>query len=387
MTGPTTSGTIQRRVVAAAATGLVVLAAGAAHHGGGTLAAAAVLGGLAGLALYHASFGFAGAWRRVLADGRSAGARAQLLLIGAGAVLSYPLLAAAETYGWSVSGFVNPIGLALVLGAFLFGIGMQIGGGCGSGTLFTAGGGDPRMVVTLAAFVAGSLAAVLHAPVWQSWPAVPGISVIAVAGWAPALAGLVAILSLATTWLMRHERRRHGAVASLGGNGERSWLHGPWPLLRGALALAVVAVAILAATGAPWGITSAFALWGSKLAGLAGAEPATWPYWAGDPSIRTSILADRTSVLDIGLMLGALGAAGLAGRFRPWTRPAPGALAAAVLGGLMMGYGARLATGCNIGAFVSGTMSGSLHGPLWLVFALPGTWIGAKLRPFFGLGH
>ena len=40
----------------------------------------------------------------------------------------------------------------------------------------------------------------------------------------------------------------------------------------------------------------------------------------------------------------------------------PLSLAAAVIGGLLLGYGARLAFGCNIGAFFSGVVSGSLHG-------------------------
>jgi hypothetical protein len=62
-------------------------------------------------------------------------------------------------------------------------------------------------------------------------------------------------------------------------------------------------------------------------------------------------------------------------------------LLAAILGGLLMGYGARLAFGCNIGAFFSGVASFSLHGWLWIVFALLGTWIGVKLRPLFGLSN
>ena len=57
----------------------------------------------------------------------------------------------------------------------------------------------------------------------------------------------------------------------------------------------------------------------------------------------------------------------------------------AVIGGLAMGYGARLAFGCNIGAFFSGIASTSLHGWLWIVCALAGTWIGVRLRPYFGL--
>ena len=33
----------------------------------------------------------------------------------------------------------------------------------------------------------------------------------------------------------------------------------------------------------------------------------------------------------------------------------------------MMGIGARFAFGCNIGAFIGGIASGSLHGWVWLV--------------------
>ncbi len=60
-------------------------------------------------------------------------------------------------------------------------------------------------------------------------------------------------------------------------------------------------------------------------------------------------------------------------------------LAAAVIGGLAMGYGARLAFGCNIGALFSGIASTSLHGWLWTVYALAGTRIGVRLCPHFGL--
>ncbi|NEC75788.1 YeeE/YedE thiosulfate transporter family protein, partial [Streptomyces rochei] len=60
---------------------------------------------------------------------------------------------------------------------------------------------------------------------------------------------------------------------------------------------------------------------------------------------------------------------------------------AAVLGGVLMGIGARLAGGCNIGAYLAGIASGSLSGWLWGAFALAGTWVGLKLRPLFGLGN
>jgi uncharacterized protein len=89
--------------------------------------------------------------------------------------------------------------------------------------------------------------------------------------------------------------------------------------------------------------------------------------------------------MDIGIMLGALTAAGLAGRFAPAWRVPLRSLVAALVGGLLLGYGARIAYGCNIGAFFSGIASSSLHGWLWFAAAFAGNAAGVKLRPLFGL--
>jgi uncharacterized membrane protein YedE/YeeE len=75
---------------------------------------------------------------------------------------------------------------------------------------------------------------------------------------------------------------------------------------------------------------------------------------------------------------------------KPFARgswPPAKSLLAAVIGGLLMGWGARLGFGCNIGAFVGGVASGSLHGWIWFLAALPGCLIGIRLRPLFGLSR
>ena len=56
-----------------------------------------------------------------------------------------------------------------------------------------------------------------------------------------------------------------------------------------------------------------------------------------------------------------------------------------VIGGILLGYGARIAYGCNIGAYFSGIASGSMHGWLWLVAAFAGNIAGTGLRPMFDL--
>ena len=75
----------------------------------------------------------------------------------------------------------------------------------------------------------------------------------------------------------------------------------------------------------------------------------------------------------------------MARRFAPVFKLPVGGLVAAVLGGLLLGYGARIAFGCNIGAYFGGIGSTSMHGWLWFVAAFLGSTLGTKIRPYFGL--
>lgn len=61
---------------------------------------------------------------------------------------------------------VNPLSLATVLGAFLFGIGMVIAGGCASGTLMRVGEGFTMQLLSLFFFIIGSMIADAQLPFW-----------------------------------------------------------------------------------------------------------------------------------------------------------------------------------------------------------------------------
>ena len=373
-----------RIAVIIGAVSLAAVALAGWSEGGARLALAAVIGGVAGVALYHAAFGFTGAWRRLILEGRGAGVRAQMLLIGATAAISFPLIGYGASVGLPTGAFVFPFGLASAIGAFAFGIGMQLGGGCGSGTLYTAGGGSTRMMLTLAAFIAGSVLGAAHLPAWQGLPRFEAVSLIGSFDAFPALALTAAILLALALGSAALERARYGVVEGWRETG--SLFRGPWSLLLGALALAAVGIATFLVLGRPWGITSAFALWGSKIAGVAGVPVETWQYWRWQPgALERSVFADSTSVMDFGIILGALTAAALAGRFAPTLRLSARDAATAIIGGLLMGYGARLAYGCNIGGFVGGVVSGSLHGWGWLVFGFLGNALGVWLRGAVGM--
>lgn len=364
---------------------LALVAIGAYGEAGSRQAIATLIGGLAGLSLYHASFGFTAAWRRIVTEKRGGGLRAQFVLILLTSAVSFPLIAWGGSLGWPTGGFVFPFGVAAALGAFMFGIGMQLGGGCGSGTLFTAGGGSTRMMIALAAFVLGSVAATAHLHLWGRLPKFPAVSFVREFGPHGAFLATAAVLGALALLTLRIERSAHGEIAPA--RRTESFLKGPWSPMLGALMLAVVGIATFVVVGRPWGITSAFALWGAKAFHALGLPVETWPYWTWQRgALENSVLRDTTSVMDFGVILGAMAAAALAGRFAPIWHLSRRDVLTALAGGLLMGYGARLAYGCNIGAYLGGLVSGSLHGWLWLIFGFLGSLAGTRLRLRLGMG-
>ena len=124
----------------AALLGTAVLVALVGLDGQPASAVLVILGFALGVAFLKAEFSFTAAWRRFLVSGEAGGLLGALLLIAVAAVVVVPVAALAPGFG----GAVAPIGPSLMIGAFVFGIGMQLANGCGSGTLYTAGGGSGR---------------------------------------------------------------------------------------------------------------------------------------------------------------------------------------------------------------------------------------------------
>ena len=164
--------------------------------------------------------------------------------------------------------------------------------------------------------------------------------------------------------------------------GWRKVLRGSWPLFVAAIVLALLNAFTLTVRGTPWGITSAFSLWGGKFLNTVGIDVASWGYFTGQngEALKNSVLADYTSVLNFGIILGAFIAASFQGTFKP-KKIKPGIAGASILGGLLMGYGSRLAFGCNIGAYFGGISSFSLHGWVWAIMALLGTFLPILYSP------
>lgn len=156
-----------------------------------------------------------------------------------------------------------------------------------------------------------------------------------------------------------------------------------WSYWTGAILLAVLNISLFIVSGKPWGITSAFANWGAWIYKALGGSPESWSYFKSPDHAKAlleqSFLTNGLSVQDIGIIFGALLATLLASQFKIKKIKSWKQVAAAVIGGLLMGYGARIAYGCNIGALFSGIASMSLHGWVFAAFIFVGAWIGSKL--------
>lgn len=347
-----------------------------------------LVGGGLGIALYHGAFGFTGGWRHFVLQRRADGLRAQFALLAVTMTLMVPVLALAQ--GSGMTGAVAPLGVSLIVGAFLFGAGMQFGGGCGSGTLFTVGAGNLRMLVTLAFFIAGSVVGTVHLPWWLRQPRLDPLDLAASLTVPGALVLQLAACGALALWVTRIERNHHGNIerpvlAMPAGGFGRALISGPWPLIWAVIALALGNLAVLLLSGRPWGITFAFALWGAKIMQAIGIDPTQFEYWTWRypaAALNRSVLFDATSVTNFGLLIGSMGAAAMAGRFGHAARARIPlrALMSAAFGGLLMGYGARLAFGCNIGAMFSGIASASLHGWVWFAAAWIGSYAAIQLR-------
>ena len=137
----------------------------------------------------------------------------------------------------------------------------------------------------------------------------------------------------------------------------------------------------------PWQVTFGFTLWGAKLYSFLGGDLVSSEFWNLEmpkTALQNPLLRDTSTLVNLGVILGALAWVSFS-KISSKEKISCREIVAGILGGLMMGIGARFAFGCNIGAFIGGIASGSLHGWVWIVFALLGTYLGIQLRPLFGM--
>jgi len=324
-----------------------------------------------GAVLASVSFGFTTGWRVWIRERDPTGFLAQFLAIGLAMLVSIPLIASHD----ELSGAFAPLSVILVIGAFVFGAAMQVADGCGSGILYKAGLGNGFSLAVLPGFIAGSFLGAAHLDRWLALGSLPPVSLPEHLGVGVTLIAQLAALVILGTWLWRKRKRTDTTWKGRG-------------IYIAAVLLAVFGVLNLIIAGQPWGIVYGLGLWGAKVATWLGVDLVSNAYWGREAQqihLESSLLTDVTSVTNIGLLIGALIAANLRSRARPVTQATGRQWLVAIVTGVVLGYSARLAFGCNVGAYFAGITTGSLHGWVWLAAAYSGSYVGIPLRQHFGL--
>lgn len=376
-----------------------------------------------GYVMQRSRFGFAGGIKRLYVTGDSSLTKALMFLLAisiiitaaihygafaGGAEVAFRAVGGAEIIPGTQS--VKPINILTVLGGILFGIGMMFGGGCASGTLTDAGEGEGRALITLFFFITGSLWGTYNISWWESTVFSTWSSKVYLPdtfGYMGAitisLLGCFAIYVFAK-WYENKRKRANTLILPQYAEWEKEMKETEdyklfsketyhkffikrWSFYTGAILLTVMFEVVLLTTGKSWGVTSAFVTWGAWIYGSLGlVDVSTWKSLASQmDTINGGFMNDPDSLRNLGILIGAIISPLLAGHFSFKRNFKLKDVAFYAIGGLLMGYGARLAIGCNIGAFYSAVANFSLSGWVFMLALVFGGIIGVNLVKKFNV--
>ncbi|MDN4479804.1 YeeE/YedE family protein [Demequina muriae] len=374
-----------------------------------------------GYILTRSRFGYAGGVKRIWMTGEGSLTKALVITFALASVFAAGIhWAAAE--GGAVAASVAAegdavipgtqnvgfIGLGLVVGGLLFGAGMIMAGGCASGTLSDFGEGAVRVVFSLPMFIVGSVIGVWMTfefeksslGTWGTRIYLPD-SLGYLGAVALTLAGLLAIYGLTRWYEQRRKSQGLYAVEEWSADEKElpeqpadepykffsartfhTLIRTRWSFVTGGVLLAFMFLFILVTTKKSWGVTGVFAEWGIWALNLVGIDLTHPAFAKANEAVDAGIINSGVGVRNVGIILGAAVALLLASRFAWNRRFNVRDVSIYMLGGLLMGIGARLAHGCNIGALYSGIGNLSLSG--W-IFGIA-LWAGAlgALKYFAG---
>ncbi|GEL08662.1 YeeE/YedE family protein [Salisediminibacterium halotolerans] len=352
-----------------------------------------ILGFAIGYTLLHARFGFSSVYRQIVEDGNTEMLRTHLVMLGLAAVLFAPILMFGLALGETVpEGAVAPLSIGLVFGSFLFGFGMEIGSGLAPAALYRMEGARTALILTLAGFLTGAGFGGYHFGFWnERLPAIRPYSIaedtpLGYPGALILLLGFFAIVAFVS--YSYKKRKRPPALPPMPTAVKwRKILYGTWPLFTGAAVLALLNALVFYVQGAPWKLTASFTLWAGKMIETLGIDVSGWEYWSAQgeiPALVNPLFTDTRTILNIGVMLGAFVTLSLSGLVRFQKAPLHLCIKA-LAGGILMGYGATISFGANVGAYFSGIASFSAHAWIWTLMAIAGVYTAYYLETQFDL--
>ncbi|MBS4022210.1 MAG: YeeE/YedE family protein [Dethiobacter sp.] len=336
-----------------------------------------------GFTLQRSRFCFAGCFRDIFLIRNTSLTRALLLAV---ALTSAGFIAVNFLPGGlqklESAGKIFPVGVHTVAGGLIFGFGMVIAGSCVSGCLSRMGEGYIMQWYTFAGLLAGSALGAWNLGWWHEFSIRQSAAVFLpyVLGWPAAV--LLHFLLIVFFYLLA--LRLGGEVNNIGSpkrkiNIAHALFTKKWSYTTGAVMLAAGNTLLFRFWGHPWSITSGLTNLSGWVSCRVGLSPLSWAYfsWLSRCGSET-FLYHPILYLALAMVVGSLFSSLLNSEFRLRRPKNTRYILSALIGGLLMGYSSRIVLGCNIGAFLSGTSSLSLHGWVFGLSLLPGAALGGK---------
>lgn len=342
-----------------------------------------LIGILIGFVFIHFGFGFAGNWRHFFEEKHSAGIRGHFWLLALGSLLFFPALSLLPNLGFSVYGAIRPLGINVIIGAFMFGIGMALLGNCSSGALRLLGEFKLRYYWVFFCMIAGGTFAASQFELWLTLSQWAVFSFATDLAWQQGLIINLAIIFTLYLIFIKTERHHHGEVVPLLDRNNKSYTWGVAPVIWAATLLALLNLAILLLSGNSWAVSWIFPKLGIVLIDQLGLA-IDWDFWEftamNEEGLMKPLSEDSIILTSFGFFLGIAiyhvisiltnsPTKNRRTKLHPFNIKI---LIKSTFSGLIMGYGAVIAYGCNIGGFFSAIISGSIHGWAWFASAFIG---------------
>ena len=381
-----------------------------------------IVGVSLGYVLTRAYMGFAGSVNRAYNTGSTRLMRTLMLMFFLTSLFSTAVLFNDDATKFDL--WVNPINLGLILGGILFGFGMSFSCCCASGVLTDLASSFPRAMITLLFFCLGVFIGfpIQNTQSWitESWFSTETGTKIGTKGvyfpdlfkfdgmqgylGAVIFTGILCLIVVYISNLYENKRKTSGTyvgflsekvqdienkkeIESREKNIEYTGYYDrlfvkPWDLKTGAFIISGIFVLLMGITKAGWGASTPYGLWFGKLLMVFGVSTdsiSSFTEMSAKPFVLP-FFEHPINVQNVGIFLGALLYLLSAKIFNKtvsleW-RISPKLGVFYALGGLCMGFGTRLANGCNVGALYTPIANFSLSGWIFLIFLVLGGVIG-----------
>lgn len=365
-------------------------------EGGRNLSLSVLLGAAFGIVLQRSRFCFYCIARDFIDKRETAGMFAVLLALGVGTLGYHAVFGAflpiPSADRLPPGAHIGPVSLALVAGAFVFGVGMRVSGSCISAHFYRLGEGA---MASPFALLGAALGFVLGFATWNSVylamiQQAPVVWLPQHLGYGGTVLLQGAVLLALAGWVIRRGRGagdQGGAIdappplaAAPIASPWQAVLHDRWPPAVGGILVAVIGVVAYLRI-APLGVTAELGSVARTVAAGAGVLPARLEgldTFAGCATVVKQVLLSNNGAFVLALVAGAWAAALAAGAFRPrW--PSVKDVVRNLVGGVLMGWGGMTALGCTVGTLLSGVMAGALSGWVFGAACFAGIWVALRV--------